>query len=43
VNAALLAAAILAAHDAELGQRLVDFRAGQTQRVLDMPDPRLAG
>lgn len=43
VNAALLAAAILATHDAELARRLAEFRAGQTQRVLDAPDPRLAG
>ena len=41
VNAALLAAAILALDDAELQARLEARRAAQTQRVLDDPDPRL--
>ena len=40
VNAALLAAAILAPHDEQLAQRLGAFRDKQTQRVLDTPDPR---
>jgi 5-(carboxyamino)imidazole ribonucleotide mutase len=39
VNAALLAAAILAGSDAALGDRLRRFRAAQTQAVLDSPDP----
>jgi 5-(carboxyamino)imidazole ribonucleotide mutase len=41
VNAALLAAAIVARGDAELGERLRAFRAAQTQTVLDSPDPSL--
>jgi len=40
VNAALLAAAIIAAHDPELAERLAQYRANQTQRVLENPDPR---
>ena len=39
VNAALLAAAILAGSDAALGDRLQRFRAAQTEAVLDSPDP----
>jgi 5-(carboxyamino)imidazole ribonucleotide mutase len=39
VNAALLAAAILAGTDAALAERLRRFRAAQTQAVLDAPDP----
>ena len=39
VNAALLAAAILAGSDEGLGERLERFRAEQTQAVLDAPDP----
>ncbi len=39
VNAALLAAAILARGDTELRERLRRFRAEQTQAVLDSPDP----
>ena len=39
-NAALLAAQILAQHDAELHQRLADWRKSQTDEVLDNPDPR---
>jgi 5-(carboxyamino)imidazole ribonucleotide mutase len=39
VNAALLAAAILAGSDAALADRLRIFRAAQTQAVLDAPDP----
>ncbi|HEX6723997.1 MAG TPA: 5-(carboxyamino)imidazole ribonucleotide mutase [Gaiella sp.] len=39
VNAALLAAAILAGSDAALAERLKRFRAAQTQAVLDSPDP----
>ncbi|MFQ5635012.1 MAG: 5-(carboxyamino)imidazole ribonucleotide mutase [Gammaproteobacteria bacterium] len=37
VNAALLAAAILALEDDEIRARLDDFRAAQTQKVLDLP------
>ena len=39
VNAALLAASILALGDAELAERLREFRERQTQAVLDAPDP----
>ena len=39
VNAALLAAAILAGSDPGLAERLRVFRAAQTQAVLDSPDP----
>ena len=40
VNAALLAAAILARSDAELEDRLLTYRLEQTQSVLDVGDPR---
>ena len=39
VNAALLAAAIVARTDAGVAERLRDFRAAQTTAVLDAPDP----
>ena len=39
VNAALLAASIVARSDAGLRERLARFRAEQTQSVLDAPDP----
>ena len=39
VNAALLAAAILARSDEGIRERLAAFRAAQTQSVLDAPDP----
>ena len=39
-NAALLAAQMLAVHDAALRQRLTDWRRAQTDEVLDNPDPR---
>ena len=39
VNAALLAAAILAGSDAGIRERLAAYRAAQTQSVLDSPDP----
>ena len=39
VNAALLAASILAVADPAVGERLRVFRAAQTQAVLDSPDP----
>lgn len=39
-NAGLAAAAILALHDPSIGRALEDFRARQTQGVLDQPDPR---
>jgi 5-(carboxyamino)imidazole ribonucleotide mutase len=39
-NAGLLAAQILAQHDAELHQRLSTWRQAQTDDVLDNPDPR---
>ena len=39
VNAALLAAAILALDDERIAARLREFRAAQTQSVLDRPDP----
>ena len=43
INAALLAAAILANDDPALHERLSAWRGSQTQRVLDQPDPRQAG
>jgi 5-(carboxyamino)imidazole ribonucleotide mutase len=39
VNAALLAAAILALGDERIAARLREFREAQTQSVLDRPDP----
>jgi 5-(carboxyamino)imidazole ribonucleotide mutase len=39
VNAALLAAGILALHDDEVRERLLAFRAAQTESVLAHPDP----
>lgn len=41
VNAALLAASILAGRHAAIGEALIAYRASQTQRVLDDPDPRI--
>lgn len=41
-NAGLLAAQILAAFNPELAKKLQQFRAEQTQSVLDNPDPRVA-
>lgn len=41
INAALLAAAIVAGSDRALARRLDAFRARQTQTVLDDADPRL--
>jgi 5-(carboxyamino)imidazole ribonucleotide mutase len=40
VNAALLAAAVLAPNDPELAKAVEAFRANQTRQVLDHPDPR---
>jgi 5-(carboxyamino)imidazole ribonucleotide mutase len=40
VNAALLAAGILALQDTALARRLERFRAGQTRSVMKHPDPR---
>jgi 5-(carboxyamino)imidazole ribonucleotide mutase len=42
-NAALLAAAILGIKRAEIAAALDAYRAAQTQRVLDLPDPGTAG
>jgi 5-(carboxyamino)imidazole ribonucleotide mutase len=39
INAALLAAAILALSDATISSALEDFRAKQTQTIMDMPPP----
>ncbi len=39
VNAALLAASIVALHDDGVRERLRAFRSAQTQTVLDNPDP----
>ena len=39
VNAALLAAGIVALHDDEVRERLLRFRATQTESVLAYPDP----
>ena len=41
VNAALFAAAMLAAGDAAVAKKLDAFRASQTKGVLDQPDPRV--
>ncbi|MBM4109471.1 MAG: 5-(carboxyamino)imidazole ribonucleotide mutase [Phycisphaerae bacterium] len=43
VNAALLATAILANKHASFRQALDSYRAAQTRRVLDHPDPRAPG
>jgi 5-(carboxyamino)imidazole ribonucleotide mutase len=43
INAALLAAAIVANRHAEYRDALARFRADQTQRVLDNPEPRTDG
>lgn len=40
INAALLAASIVANKHQEYRQALLDYRAKQTQNVLDNPDPR---
>lgn len=40
-NAGLLAAAIIALHDARIARELESFRAAQTAQVLAHPDPRL--
>ena len=40
INAALLAAAILALDDADVARALADYRAAQTEQVLAKPDPR---
>jgi 5-(carboxyamino)imidazole ribonucleotide mutase len=40
INAALFAIAILALEDAQVRERLKEFRLKQTQDVLDHPDPR---
>lgn len=40
VNAGLLAAAVLALHDSGLATALDNWRARQTQAVLEQPDPR---
>lgn len=40
VNAALLAAAVLALHDPAVAEALENFRAQQTRQVLDHADPR---
>jgi len=43
VNAGLFAASLLATTDVDVRRALDAFRARQTQRVLDVPDPRDAG
>ncbi len=40
INAALVAAAILALHTPSIRESLKTFRASQTKNVLDNPDPR---
>ena len=40
VNAGLFAASLVAASDADVAKALDAYRARQTQRVLDRPDPR---
>jgi 5-(carboxyamino)imidazole ribonucleotide mutase len=39
INAALLAAAVLALQDDDVRERLIHFRASQTRTVLEHPDP----
>ena len=39
-NAGLLAAQVVALHDAEVRAKLIEFRAKQTEKVLSIPDPR---
>jgi 5-(carboxyamino)imidazole ribonucleotide mutase len=39
INAALLAAAIVANDDTTVAARLTEFRRNQTEQVLDQPDP----
>ena len=41
-NAALFAVSLLANHDADLAQKLADFRTRQTQSVLDMTLPAVS-
>ncbi len=41
INAALLAAAILALGDAHVAKALADYRAAQTEQVLAKSDPRI--
>jgi 5-(carboxyamino)imidazole ribonucleotide mutase len=41
VNAGLLAAAVLALHDSGLATALDNWRARQTQAVIEQPDPRI--
>ncbi|MBL0927407.1 MAG: 5-(carboxyamino)imidazole ribonucleotide mutase [Phycisphaerales bacterium] len=43
VNAGILAASIVALHDSDVRARLAAYRAAQTQKVLDRPDPREPG
>lgn len=43
INAAMLAAAILALSDDRIRQALDDYRAAQTQKIADMPPPDQAG
>ena len=40
INAALLAASMLATHDADLARRVDEYRREQTDAVLAHPDPR---
>jgi 5-(carboxyamino)imidazole ribonucleotide mutase len=40
INAALLSASIIGAKHPQFHQALQDFRAQQTDNVLDNPDPR---
>ena len=42
INAALFAAALLAAHDAAIAEKLNAYRAAQTEQVLTKSDPRSA-
>ena len=42
INAALFAAALLAAHDTAIAEKLNEYRAAQTEQVLAKSDPRSA-
>ncbi len=39
-NAGILAAQVIALHDADVQAKLIDFRRNQTEKVLSIPDPR---
>lgn len=40
INAALMAAQILAIHDSKIKNALIEYRAAQRKKVIDNPDPK---